>query len=160
MRGGSGVFFHSRTPERVCEGISVKTANDKIAAAALCRGHVFWTLRLQSEATTAIWPRYFYSKGSSGAFHKYNVLSCLYSLALLPRSAFSLSRSVHSVRTRFDRPSSVMRWSTFGTKPYSTILSMRSRFSCLPFPARPNAAPRGYSLPGFFSSAEVCMRWH
>jgi len=96
------------------------------------------------------------------AFHKYNVLSCRgqYSLALLPRSAFSLLHSVHLERTRLNRPSSAMRWSTFGTKPYSIISSTRSRFWCLPFSPRPNAAPRGYFVPGFFSSAGVCMRWH
>jgi hypothetical protein len=160
MRDGSGVFFHSRTP-RGGEGISAKTANDRIVATALCRRHVFGHFGVRARRLQSYGHATSTQIVAAGAFHKYNVLSCreIYSLALLPRSAFSLLHWVHLGRTRLDRPSSAMRWSTFGTKLYSIISSTRSRFSCLPFPARPNAAPRGYFVLEFFFSAGVCMRW-
>ena len=47
---------------------------------------------------------------------------------MLPRSAFSLSRSAHLGRTHLNRSSSATRWPTFGTRRCSIISSTRSRF--------------------------------
>jgi len=161
LRGGSGVFAPLQGSRAgAAKGYPPNTATARIVTTALCRRVA--RIPRQSNATTIMQPPYFFSGSSRVAFDKYNVLSCLglCLLALLPCSAFWLSRSVHLERTRLNRSLSAMRWSTFGTRPYFIILSMRSRFSSLPFPARPSAAPRGYFVPGFFSSAEVCMRWH
>ena len=161
LRGGSGVLSHSRTPEEPRRDICQDGKRQNCSHGARSPPCLL-DASAADRGATVMWPRYSYSNGSRRAFYKYNVLSWreLYSLALLPRSAFSLWHWVHLGRTRLNRPSSATRWSTFGTKPYSTISSMRSRFSCLPFPARPNAAPHGCFPLGFFSSAGVCMRWH